>query len=105
MRIILPKDLETISLAVCGHFNLKLSVLRKKTRIASIVQARQLTWYLLYTICGASLSNIGKEFGKGPSTIQRGLQNVRNLAVTDAKCAATLYTLDDRCRILLKGAK
>ena len=103
MRTLLPKDLETVSLTVCAHFDLKPSELRKETRDQRIVKPRQLAWYLLYNRCGASLTGIAEAFDKDFGTVRHGLKAVRNRAMTDAQFAAALYALDSRCKILLEA--
>ncbi|HXY41576.1 MAG TPA: chromosomal replication initiator protein DnaA [Vicinamibacteria bacterium] len=72
-----PITIEMIQKFVADHYSLKISELKAKNNSKSIAQPRQIAMYLTKTLTGASLPEIGKEFGgKHHSTVIHSIRKV-----------------------------
>jgi chromosomal replication initiator protein len=72
-----PVSIEMIQKYVADHFNLKISELKAKNNSKSIARPRQIAMYLTKSLTGASLPEIGKEFGgKHHSTVIHSIRRV-----------------------------
>ena len=72
-----PVSIEMIQKFVADHFNLKISELKAKNNSKSIARPRQIAMYLTKSLTGASLPEIGKEFGgKHHSTVIHSIRRV-----------------------------
>ena len=72
-----PVSIEMIQKFVADHFNLKISELKAKNNSKSIARPRQIAMYLTKSLTGASLPEIGKEFGgKHHSTVIHSIRKV-----------------------------
>ena len=72
-----PVSIEMIQKFIADHFNLKISELKAKNNSKSIARPRQIAMYLTKSLTGASLPEIGKEFGgKHHSTVIHSIRRV-----------------------------
>jgi len=72
-----PITIEMIQKFVADHYSLKINDLKAKNNSKSIAQPRQIAMYLTKTLTGASLPEIGKEFGgKHHSTVIHSIRKV-----------------------------
>jgi chromosomal replication initiator protein len=72
-----PVSIEMIQKFVADHFNLKISELKAKNNSKSIARPRQIAMYLTKSLTGASLPEIGKEFGgKHHSTVIHSIRKI-----------------------------
>ena len=69
---------------VADHYNVKLTDLKAKNNAKSVVVPRQIAMYLTKTLTGASLPEIGKEFGgKHHSTVIHSVSKIDDLRKKD----------------------
>ncbi len=79
-----PITIEMIQKFVADHYSLKISELKAKNNSKSIAQPRQIAMYLTKTLTGASLPEIGKEFGgKHHSTVIHSIRKVDDMRKQD----------------------
>ena len=77
-------SLERIRTAVCDYFKITPEIIVSKTRKREIVQARQITMYLVRNLTKASLSSIGSQMGgKDHATVLHACSTVSDLIDTD----------------------
>ena len=70
-------SIEQIQRTVAEYFNLKVSELKSKNNAKIIAQPRQLGMYLCRQLTGASLPEIGREFGgKHHTTVLHSIKKV-----------------------------
>ena len=75
-----PITIEMIQKFVADHYSLKISELKAKSNSKSIAQPRQIAMYLIKTLTGASLPEIGKEFGgKHHSTVIHSIRKIEDM--------------------------
>ncbi len=80
-----PVTIEMIQKFVADHYNLKISELKAKNNSKSVVLPRQIAMYLTKSLTGASLPEIGKEFGgKHHSTVIHSIDKIGGLRKQDA---------------------
>jgi chromosomal replication initiator protein len=76
--------IEMIQKFVADHYNVKLTDLKAKNNAKSVVVPRQIAMYLTKTLTGASLPEIGKEFGgKHHSTVIHSVSKIDDLRKKD----------------------
>jgi chromosomal replication initiator protein len=69
---------------VADHYSLKISELKAKNNSKSIAVPRQIAMYLIKSLTGASLPEIGKEFGgKHHSTVIHSIRKIDDLRKQD----------------------
>ena len=74
-----PVSIEMIQKFVADHYNLKISDLKAKNNSKSIAGPRQIAMYLAKNLTGASLPEIGKEFGgKHHSTVIHSIRKIED---------------------------
>jgi len=79
-----PITIEMIQKFVADHYNVKLTDLKAKNNAKSVVVPRQIAMYLTKTLTGASLPEIGKEFGgKHHSTVIHSIRKIEDLRKKD----------------------
>jgi len=79
-----PVSIEMIQKYVADHYNLKISELKAKNNSKSIAVPRQIAMYLTKSLTGASLPEIGKEFGgKHHSTVIHSIRKIDDLRKQD----------------------
>jgi chromosomal replication initiator protein len=79
-----PVSIEMIQKYVADHYNLKISELKAKNNSKSIAQPRQIAMYLTKSLTGASLPEIGKEFGgKHHSTVIHSIRKIDDMRKQD----------------------
>ena len=79
-----PITIEMIQKFVADHYSLKLSELKAKNNSKSIAVPRQIAMYLTKSLTGASLPEIGKEFGgKHHSTVIHSIRKIDDLRKQD----------------------
>ena len=79
-----PITIEMIQKFVADHYNVKLTDLKAKNNARSVVVPRQIAMYLTKTLTGASLPEIGKEFGgKHHSTVIHSVSKIDGLRKKD----------------------
>ena len=75
-----PVTIEMIQKFVADHFSLKISDIKAKNNSKSIAGPRQIAMYLAKNLTGASLPEIGKEFGgKHHSTVIHSIRKIEDL--------------------------
>src|SRR3989441_9065524 len=76
--------IEMIQKFVADHYNVKLTDLKAKNNAKSVVVPRQIAMYLTKALTGASLPEIGKEFGgKHHSTVIHSVSKIDDLRKKD----------------------
>jgi chromosomal replication initiator protein len=79
-----PVTIEMIQKFVADHYSLKISELKAKNNSKSIAVPRQIAMYLIKSLTGASLPEIGKEFGgKHHSTVIHSIRKIDDLRKQD----------------------
>jgi chromosomal replication initiator protein len=79
-----PVTIEMIQKYVADHYSLKLSELKAKNNSKSVAVPRQIAMYLTKSLTGASLPEIGKEFGgKHHSTVIHSVRKIEDLRKQD----------------------
>jgi chromosomal replication initiator protein len=74
-----PVTIEMIQKFVADHYSLKISELKAKNNSKSVAGPRQIAMYLTKNLTGASLPEIGKEFGgKHHSTVIHSVRKVED---------------------------
>jgi chromosomal replication initiator protein len=74
-----PVTIEMIQKFVADHYSLKISELKAKNNSKSVAQPRQIAMYLIKGLTGASLPEIGKEFGgKHHSTVIHSIRKIED---------------------------
>ncbi len=75
-----PVTIEMIQKFVADHYSLKISELKAKNNSKSVAVPRQIAMYLTKSLTGASLPEIGKEFGgKHHSTVIHSIRKIDDL--------------------------
>ena len=79
-----PVTIEMIQKYVADHYSLKISELKAKNNSKSVAVPRQIAMYLTKSLTGASLPEIGKEFGgKHHSTVIHSVRKIEDLRRQD----------------------
>ena len=79
-----PITIEMIQKFVADHYSLKISEIKAKNNSKSIAVPRQIAMYLTKSLTGASLPEIGKEFGgKHHSTVIHSIRKIDDLRKQD----------------------
>jgi chromosomal replication initiator protein len=79
-----PVTIEMIQKFVADHYSLKISELKAKNNSKSVAVPRQIAMYLTKSLTGASLPEIGKEFGgKHHSTVIHSVRKIEDLRKQD----------------------
>jgi chromosomal replication initiator protein len=79
-----PVTIEMIQKFVADHYSLKISDLKAKNNSKSIAVPRQIAMYITKSLTGASLPEIGKEFGgKHHSTVIHSIRKIEDLRKQD----------------------
>jgi chromosomal replication initiator protein len=79
-----PVTIEMIQKFVADHYSLKISDLKAKNNSKSVAVPRQIAMYLTKTLTGASLPEIGKDFGgKHHSTVIHSVRKIDDLRKQD----------------------
>ncbi len=79
-----PVTIEMIQKFVADHYSLKIHDLKAKNNSKSIAVPRQIAMYLTKSLTGASLPEIGKEFGgKHHSTVIHSIRKIDDLRKQD----------------------
>jgi chromosomal replication initiator protein len=79
-----PITIEMIQKFVADHYSLKISEIKAKNNSKSIAVPRQIAMYLTKSLTGASLPEIGKEFGgKHHSTVIHSIRKIDALRKQD----------------------
>ena len=79
-----PITIEMIQKFVADHYSLKISEIKAKNNSKSIAVPRQIAMYLTKSLTGASLPEIGKEFGgKHHSTVIHSIRKIDDLRKSD----------------------
>jgi len=74
-----PVTIEMIQKYVADHYSLKISELKAKNNSKSVAGPRQIAMYLTKSLTGASLPEIGKEFGgKHHSTVIHSIRKIED---------------------------
>ncbi len=90
-----PVSIEMIQKFVADHYNLKISELKAKNNSKSIARPRQIAMYLTKSLTGASLPEIGKEFGgKHHSTVIHSIRKIDD----DAQAESRIRQADPQLR-------
>lgn len=77
-------NVEFIQRVVADYYKIPIEQLKEKTRTRLIVVARQLSMYLSKTICGKSLSEIGRAFGgRDHTTVLHACRTVEEMLQKD----------------------
>jgi hypothetical protein len=78
-------NLNQIADDVCLYISFKLNVedIRKNTRLAEVVDARKIAYYILREKYQLSYSSIGKVFNKNHATVMHNLKSVKGLLEYD----------------------
>ena len=87
-------------LVTAQAFGVGLDGLRGERRSAPLIHARQVAMYLAHELTGASLSGLGRAFGRDHSTVARSVTKVRESMAEDTELAALIADLDRRARRL-----
>ena len=75
-----PVTIEMIQKFVADHYSLKISEIKAKNNSKSVAVPRQIAMYLTKSLTGASLPEIGKEFGgKHHSTVIHSIRKIDDL--------------------------
>jgi chromosomal replication initiator protein len=75
-----PVTIEMIQKFVADHYSLKISELKAKNNSKSVAVPRQIAMYLTKSLTGASLPEIGKDFGgKHHSTVIHSIRKIDDL--------------------------
>ncbi len=76
--------IEMIQKFVADHYSLKISELKAKNNSKSVAMPRQIAMYITKNLTGASLPEIGKEFGgKHHSTVIHSIRKIEDLRKQD----------------------
>jgi chromosomal replication initiator protein len=79
-----PVTIEMIQKFVADHYSLKISDLKARNNSKSVAVPRQIAMYLTKTLTGASLPEIGKDFGgKHHSTVIHSVRKIDDLRKQD----------------------
>ncbi|MCG6925843.1 MAG: chromosomal replication initiator protein DnaA [Acidobacteria bacterium] len=79
-----PVTIEMIQKFVADHYSLKISDLKARNNSKSVAVPRQIAMYLTKTLTGASLPEIGKDFGgKHHSTVIHSVRKINDLRKQD----------------------
>jgi chromosomal replication initiator protein len=79
-----PVTIEMIQKFVADHYSLKISDLKARNNSKSVAVPRQIAMYLTKTLTGASLPEIGKDFGgKHHSTVIHSVRKITELRKQD----------------------
>jgi len=79
-----PVTIEMIQKFVADHYSLKISDLKAKNNSKSVAVPRQIAMYLTKALTGASLPEIGKDFGgKHHSTVIHSVRKIDDLRRQD----------------------
>ncbi len=79
-----PVNIEMIQKFVADHYSLKISDLKARNNSKSVAVPRQIAMYLTKTLTGASLPEIGKDFGgKHHSTVIHSVRKITELRKHD----------------------
>ncbi len=75
-----PVTIEMIQKFVADHYSLKISELKAKNNSKSVATPRQIAMYISKNLTGASLPEIGKEFGgKHHSTVIHSIRKIEEM--------------------------
>ena len=85
--------IEHIQRTVSGSFGLKLADMRGRTRTQAVAFPRQIAMYLARQLTHASLTEVGRAFGKDHTTVLHAVTKVEALVREDAKFKKTIDTL------------
>ncbi len=105
MNLLLESDKETVCDVVCGHFGLAHIDLHKSTRVERISKPRQIVFYLLHRLTGATLTNIAGAFEMDHGTVRWGIEATCETMSVDRAFADNVVFLEDRCKLLLEAKK
>lgn len=97
-------SVENIKQLVAKYFELPVEKLQSKTRLRSVVIARQLSMYLAKTYTNNSLKMIGDSFGgRDHSTVLYSLKAVQDLMDTDMLFKDTVTALEKKVQMTLNS--
>ena len=92
-------SLEKIRSVVCDYFKITPELIVSKTRKREIVQARQITMYLVRNLTKASLASIGSQMGgKDHATVLHACSTVSDLIDTDKTIRRYVSDLEHQLR-------
>jgi chromosomal replication initiator protein len=74
-----PVTIEMIQKFVADHYSLKISELKAKNNSKSVATPRQIAMYLCRNLTGASLPEIGKQFGKHHTTVIHSVDKIAEM--------------------------
>jgi len=93
-------SIDFIQKTVCDYFEVPLEKLKEKTRKRQIVQARQLSMFLVKNFTKNSLKTIGKHFGgRDHSTVIHSCQAVQNLMDTDSNFKESVLEIQKKIQL------
>lgn len=88
--------IESIQKAVAERFSIKLSQLKEKSNMKTVVYPRQIAMFLVKELTTASLPEIGRAFGgKHHTTVMHSIEKIQRLRQTDADLNRMLLTLSE----------
>ncbi len=95
-----PVTVETVQKTVCEFYNLTLSEIKAKRRTKNIALPRQIAMYLSKQITGASLNDIGKNFGgKDHATVIYACKQIEERRAKDETFNRTIEGLMQKIKI------
>lgn len=84
---------------ICSYYNIKITQLKGPKRDASLVKARQVCMYLLYTDLGLTFIDIGNLLGgRDHTTIMHGVDKIRKLVDNKDKIAVDILGITKSLR-------
>ena len=88
--------IEMIQKTIADHFKMRVQELKSKNNSKSVTMPRQICMYLCKKLTGASLPQIGREFGdKHHTTVLHSIQKIEQLRKTDKDLNRILNRLRD----------
>lgn len=103
MKVLLPTDRDTICQVVTAHFGIEVADLQRQTIRHSISKPRQIVFYLIHRLTGATFTNIAPSFGVSLHGVRYGILAIAEEISVDRKMGATVTFLEDRCKLLLEA--
>ena len=80
--------IEMIQKTIADHFKMRVQDLKSKNNSKSVAMPRQICMYLCKKLTGASLPQIGREFGdKHHTTVLHSVNKIENLVHQDRELA------------------
>lgn len=92
-------NIEDIHRVVAGYFNVPPGLLRQKTRVREVVQARQVIMHLAKLFTNLTLKSVGEYFGgRDHTTVIHSTQTVQDLMDSDKAFREQVQALTEKIK-------